>query len=196
MAQRLNRRQMDEIDKCVLLCTQCHAIIHAQEITATLELSAELDRRLVRQQFQGWIRADKVAKSFTFVTNQPYLLEPCELRLGDQDPRLLFLVEIEQERNLHSWLAEIQDHKAIEIRALSSRRHFMRIDHVAGSQIRVRQSLGLPITALEFYPVNQPTEIFFFRNGFLLTATGEIHSVGEVTYSCTLKLPDGTRANA
>ena len=195
MAQRLNRRQMDEIDKCVLLCTQCHAIIHAQEITATLELAAELHHRLVRQQFQGWIRADKLAKSLTFMTNQPYLLELCEVHLGDQAPQLLFLVEIEQERNLRRWFAEIQQHKTIEIRSVSRRKHFMRVDHVQGNEITVTQSLGLPITALEFYPVNQPNEIFFFRNGFLLTATGEVHSDGQVTYKCTL-LTDGPCAAA
>lgn len=188
MAQRLSRRQMDEIDKCVLLCNRCHAILHAQEITATLQLSAEFKRRTVRQDFQGWIRADKVAKSLTFVTNQPYLLELCEVRVGGQAPILLFLVEVEQEGNLRRWLAEIEQHKTIDIRSLRNRRHFMHVEQVHGSQISVTQALGLPITALEFYPIDRPNEVIFFRNGFILTATGEVHSEGQVTYNCTLTL--------
>jgi hypothetical protein len=189
MAQRLSRRKMEEIDKCVLLCTQCHGIIHAQEITGTLQLSAELQHRIVRQHFQGWIRADKVAKSFTFVTNQPYMLELCEVRVGSRAPIFMFLVEVEQKRNLQRWLEEIEQHKTIEICSLRNRRYFMRIEHVHGSQISVTHALGLPITTLEFYPIDRPNELIFFRNGFLLTATGEIHSEGQLTYNCTLTLP-------
>ena len=196
MAQRLNRRQMDEIDKCVLLCTQCHAIIHAQEITATLELSAELHQRLVRQHFQGWVRADKIAKTLTFVTNQPYLLELCEVRLGDQVAQPMFLIEVEQECNLQRWLADIEQHKTIDIRSIRSRKHFMHVEHVHGNQITVTQALGLPITALEFYPIDHPNDVFYFRNGFVLTATGEVHLNGQVKCNCTLTLPASPRPDA
>lgn len=189
MAQRLSRRQMDEIDKCVLLCTQCHAVIHAQEITATLELSAQIDKRIAKQTFTGWIRADRVAKTLTFVTNQPYLLLPCEVKLGTEEPRTFFIVEIEQDRNLKSWLADLEQHKIIEIRSLMNPRHFMRATHTAPGHMSVKQTLGLPITALELQPLDQPKEKIFIRNGIWLSASGEVLTDGELNYTCSLLSP-------
>jgi hypothetical protein len=186
MAQRLSRRQMDEIDKCVLLCTQCHGVIHAQEIIATLELSAQLGKRIAHQKFDGWIRADKVAKTLTFVTNQPYLLMPCEVRLGTEEPIRLFVVEIEQDRNLMSWLADLERHKVIEIRSLANPRHFMRVAHTAPGYMAVKQTLGLPITALEFHPVAKPKDRIFIRNGIWLSSSGEVLTEGELSYTCSL----------
>jgi hypothetical protein len=180
MAQRLSRRQMDEIDKCVLLCTQCHGVIHAQEITATLELSAQLGKRIAKQKFDGWIRADRVSKELTFVTNQPYLLLPCEVRLGKEEPRRLFVIEIEQVRNLKSWLADLERHKVIEIRSLANPRHFMLITHMAPGYMAVKQTLGLPITALEIHPVDNPKERIFIRNGIWLSSSGEVLTEGEM----------------
>ena len=186
MAQRLSRRQMDEIDKCVLLCTHCHAVIHAQEIVATLELSAQLNRRIAKQQFHGWIRADGVAKTLTFVTNEPYLLQPCEIRLGTQVPRTLFIIEIDQDKNLRSWLADIEQHKIVEIRSLTNPKHFMRIRHTSPGFMSVTQTLGLPITSLEFHPVEKPKDRIFIRNGIWLSSSGDVLTEGELNYTCSL----------
>lgn len=186
MAQRLSRRQMDEIDKCVLLCTQCHGVIHAQEITATLELSVQLGKRIARQRFMGWIRSDKSAKTLTFVTNEPYLLVPCEVKLGPEYLQTLFIVEIERDRNLKSWLADLERHKFIEIRSLANPKHFMRITHTAPGHMAVKQTLGLPITSLEFHPTERPKERIFVRNGIWLSASGDVLTEGELNYTCSL----------
>jgi hypothetical protein len=186
MAQRLSRRQMDEIDKCVLLCRQCHGVIHAQEITATLELSAQLGKSIARQTFDGWVRADKVAKTLTFLTNQPYLLIPCEVRLGTEEPKRYFAIEIEQERNLKTWLAELERYKVIEIRSLASPKHFMHLKHTAAGYMSVKQTLGLPITALEFHPVGMPDDRIFVRNGIWLSSSGDVLTEGELNYTCSL----------
>src|SRR4051794_2987882 len=40
--------QLDEVDKCVLLCVECHKALHAQNITASLEVTLKLpDKRVV-----------------------------------------------------------------------------------------------------------------------------------------------------
>ena len=50
-----------------------------------------------------------------------------------------------------------------------------------------------PITALDLYPIDRPKEVAYFRNGFFLSATGEIHSEGQMSYRCTLNLPASRR---
>lgn len=185
MAQRLSRRQMDELDKCVLLCTQCHRIIHAQNNTGTLELAVEVGRRRVTQRVHGWIRTDRVAKQVSFVTNEPYLLEPCEVRAGQEAPRLMFLVEIERSDNLQRWLAQLEQHRNVEIVSLRDRKRFMRIEHIEGDQFTVTQAIGFPVTSFEFVPRDVPDEVVFFRNGVVLTKKGNVHTSGQVTYTAT-----------
>jgi hypothetical protein len=89
MSQRLSRRQMDELDKCALLCVQCHATLHAQEILGTLNLSVQVEQRLVRQTIKGWVKADMVERKLFFVTNEPYLLHPYEITVESQSSRVL-----------------------------------------------------------------------------------------------------------
>ncbi len=189
MAQRLSRKQIAEIDKCVLLCRQCHGIIHAQEITCTLELSVELNKRRVKQELKGWARFDSVAKQFTFVSNQPYLLELCQVRVGNKEPVLMFLIEIEKEMNLQRWFYDIASYGRVEIISQSVRHRYMTIEHVEGNKVSVTQSLGFPITALEFHPTDQPSEKIFFHNGIILTASGDFQSSGQLSYNCALLPP-------
>ena len=186
MAKRLSRSQLDEIDKCVLLCGQCHSIIHAQHIVATLDLSVQLDQRMVKQSIKGWARFDKTERSFTFVSNQPYLLHICQVRVGTQAPTLMCLIEIESKMVSEDWIGSIERHKSVEVQSLQNRRHFMRIQHIEQDRFTVTQSVGLPLTMLEFHPTDKPKEILYLRNGFLLTASGEVRTQGEITLNATL----------
>lgn len=90
----ITAEQIDEIDKCVLLCKQCHGIIHAQNIEGTLEASLKIDNRTIKQKFKGWFVVDKIDKTITFITNEKLLLEPCIVRVGDSE-QLLCLLEID-----------------------------------------------------------------------------------------------------
>ena len=186
MSQRLTRRQMDEIDKCVLLCTQCHATMHAQEITGTLRLSVQLNKRLVSQSLKGWVKADFVDRRLAFVTNEPYLLHPCEIRIGSEAPKSLCLIEIEEDSNLHDWLRKIEHHKHIEIYSFRDRKVVMQLDHVEGKRIAVKQAIGFPLTRLELHATNVPGEKIYFRNGIVLMASGAIHSTGVISYELSL----------
>jgi hypothetical protein len=187
MSQRLSRRQLDEIDKCVLLCTQCHAVVHAQEITGSLTLSAQLHDRLVSQTFPGWIKADYADKTLTFVTNQPYLLHACEVRVGQQPPQLLFLTEIAQEANLYRWFREIEIHKLVEVVSPRGRRVLMQLEHIEGKRVLVREAIDFPLTAIEFRATNVPGEVLYHRNGFVLMASGAVHSRGVISFEMTLR---------
>jgi hypothetical protein len=186
MARQLSRRQLEEVDKCVLLCVHCHNLIHAQEIRATLTLSAQVDTRVVSQVVQGWVKADLREKRLTFVSNEPYLLHPCSVSVGTQEPRLLLLQEILGESNLISWLRNIEDHKHVEIYSYHHRKTAMKISHIAGRQASITQLIGFPSTQIEFFATNVPGEEIHFRNGVVVMKSGAVHPTGEVSYSINL----------
>lgn len=186
MAQRLSRRQLDEVDKCVLLCVHCHNLIHAHEIRATLTLSAQVNERLVLQVIRGWVKADLIDKKLIFVSSEPYRLHPCHVTLGNQEPRLLLLWEIEEESNLLQWLRNISEHKSIEIYSHHHRRIAMRFSHLGGNRISAVQLIEFPAVQIEFYATNVPSEEIYFRNGVVVMKSGEIHTSGEVSYEMKL----------
>jgi hypothetical protein len=49
-------------------------------------------------------------------------------------------------------------------------------------------ALGLPILSIEAWPIDKPNEVAFVRNGFFLSASGELHSEGQMSYDCNLDL--------
>jgi len=186
MAQRLSRRQLDEVDKCVLLCVLCHNLIHAQEIRATLTLSVQVDRRLVLQVVHGWVKADLTEKRLTFVGGEPYLLHPCHVTIGTQPPQLLLLREIEEEPNLPRWLHNISEHKSVEIYSHHHRRIAMKLTHIEGKRVSVVQMIGFPVVRIEFYATNVPGEEIHFRNGVVVMKSGAVHMSGEIRYEVDL----------
>jgi len=186
MKQMLSLEQIEEVDKCTLLCTQCHAVIHAQEITAKLELSVEIGQRKVTQCFDGWIKADIFDKTFTFVTNQRFLLKPCEVRFGTKDPIELCVIEIEKDGNLLDWLQNISQYKFVEILARSNREVLMQIEYTGERKVKITQAIGFPVTAIDMSTQEDGANDVWMRNGVVLTKAGEIHTSGTLSYYCDL----------
>ncbi len=186
MKQMLSLEQIEEVDKCTLLCTQCHTVIHAQEITAKLELSVEIDSRTVSQLFEGWIKADALDKTLTFVTNQTFLLQPCVVRVGTKTPIELCVIEIEKDGNLLDWLQNIAQYKCVEILARSNCDVLMRIEHLGEKEVKVTQAIGFPVTAINLSTQEDGADNVWMRNGLILTREGEIHTNGVFSYHCNL----------
>lgn len=186
MKQMLSPEQIEEVDKCTLLCTQCHSVIHAQEITAKLELSVKINNRTVSQCFEGWIKADALDKTFTFVTNQRFLLQPCVVRVGKKNPVELCVIEIEQDGNLLDWIQNIARYKFVVILARSNRNVLMQIEHLGEKEVKVTQAIGFPVTAINLSTLDNGANNVWVRNGLVLTREGEIHTKGIFSYECNL----------
>lgn len=187
MKQVLSPEQIEEVDKCTLLCTQCHAIIHAQNIKGDLELSVVFDGRTVTQKFKGWILYDATDNRATFVTNQRLMLQPCEVRFGTRDPVKLCVIEIEQE-HLLNWLKRLEDLKTVEIVACSNAKPLMRIEHISTKKAKITQALGFPVTSIDASSKGNGIYDLWLRNGVALSKTGEVLTSGTFSYSCELLL--------
>lgn len=186
MKQVLSLEQIDELDKCTLLCTQCHAIIHAQEIAAKLEISVELENRVVSQHLDGWIKADVLDKTLTFVTNQRILLQPCEVRVGDNDPVWLCVIEIERDDTFLDWLRNISQYKVMEVLDSSRRHLLMQIEHAGERRAKITQAIGFPVTAINLSTKGNGEDDVWLRHGILLTKAGKVFTTGTFTYQCDL----------
>lgn len=188
MKQSLSSKQIEEIDKCVLVCNQCHDIIHAQEITGSMCVTVKFDNREVSQDLEGWFIHDQLDKKFTFLTNQKVLLQVCKIEFEDQPEKHLCVLEIEREENLISWLKNIQKHKSISIKSEITNEILMRIEHVKNKTIKVSHKVGFPITAIDLKVDEGDASYLWFRNGIGLTKEGDVFDSGVLNYTCELKI--------
>lgn len=186
ISRNISSEQLDEIDKCVLLCAQCHSIIHVQEITAKLKLSIEIEGRNIDQNFEGWIKADLKERTFTFITNQRYLLQICDVVIGTKEPLVMAVIEIERKENLTDWLKNISTYKTIKIISNSDKKLLMCIEHIEKNSAKITQAIGFPVTAIDYASKGSNKNDIWFRNGYVLKKSGEIYTTGSISYNCNL----------
>ncbi|OWK36491.1 hypothetical protein [Fimbriiglobus ruber] len=85
--RNLSTEQLNELDKCVLLCSFCHDLVEAQNIRTTVRLKIELAGRTGEQTFKGHIIWDAIEKRMRFITNEPFRLNPYNVVIGEAPRR-------------------------------------------------------------------------------------------------------------
>lgn len=76
MRNKLNTIKLEELEKCVLLCAQCHKILHAQNQEVTVEFEFRVKDQVVTKKLSGWVITDNLANTKKFITNEAHLLHP------------------------------------------------------------------------------------------------------------------------
>src|SRR5262245_45230982 len=79
----LSSEQLDEVDKCVLLCRQCHGILHAQGITGRVQFTVKIGVRKASQTLRGQLIIDRRDRRVTFLTSERILVIPYLLQIGE-----------------------------------------------------------------------------------------------------------------
>jgi hypothetical protein len=194
MAQRLSRRQIDEMDKCVLLCRHCHGVIHAQNIRAQLTLSIDFRSRVVSQSVSGWVKLDRVSKTLGFITNEPYRLHPCRVEMLDGTE--LFLTVGEIGSKVLQWMGQMESIQDLKVFRLQDDRLVYSMRYVGHRSIAIQHLIQFPVIEIEYQEQDHPREVVFLRNGFALLKSGDVLSAGTVKYTLNLEEGVGLLADA
>lgn len=182
----ISTEQIDEVDKCVLLCRKCHGILHAQNIDGYMEITVNFDGRNVSQKLNGQFIVDKLDKEITFLSNQKLLLEPYLVKVGGEPEKVLCALELETESFLASRFLNLESHKSIVIQSIDGKRELMKAEYIEGRKAKFSQALGFPIFMMQLSENEGDPPYLWIRNGMLLTKNGEIIIKG--TISCEVKL--------
>jgi hypothetical protein len=188
MKRVISAEQIEEVDKCVLLCSECQGIVHAQDQKGTLTIYADIDDRKVLQKFNGWFVLDYIEKSITFLSNEKNLLQPCIVKVGTEKEKKYFILELMQDKCLYKWLNEIGRHKRIEVRSINRKQIILEVEHVNGKRANIRIILGMPIFAMNFDVSEGTSSYLWLRNGMVLTKEGKVISEGEVSFPVDLNI--------
>ena len=182
----ISTKQLDEIDKCVLLCRNCHGILHAQNINAELEVTANVDNQKATQRFKGQVIVDLKEKHFTFLTNERMLLIPYHVKIGATKARTLFGMQLEVENFLISFLKDIDKSKTIKIFFYGSNKIAMEAEYVKGRNIILKHDISFSGFKSELMQNKGDSPVIWIRNGIALTKEGEIIRSGIITYDMEL----------
>lgn len=178
--------QLDEVDKCILLCRQCHAVLHAQNITGNLHLTVSADGKQATQAMKGHIIADKNSKRVKFLTNERVLAVPYRLRIGEDKPQFCFGTELEQEGLLVKHFRDLPRIKTLTVMAYKGSHVWMRAEHIKGTEITMEQDIRFPVLTAELCGDSEHAPLIWLRNGVALTKDGQVIHNGTVTSEATL----------
>ena len=185
--RNISTEQLEELDKCVLLCRQCHGVIHAQNIKGTLEIKVNCDGKEISQKLEGQLILDNVDKELTFISNQKCLLAPYRVIVGSEKEKILCGVQLETEGLLAALLNKIEKHKIIEIYSINGKRLLMKAEHVKGREVKLTQTVDFPIFTIELSESKGGKPYLWVRNGLMLNKDGSIQSKGVLNYKMVLK---------
>jgi len=184
--RNISVEQIAEVDKCVLLCRNCHGIIHAQNIKGKVKVILTFDDKEVFQYLNGWFVKDSLDKTITFVTNDRILLEPCWVKVGCEKEKIFCMLELHQENRLFNWINNISVHKKIEVRSRNKEKLLLCIEHIKENRVQVRQSLEYTELSMDFDVSEGDSSYLWIRNGMVLTKEGKVITSGEVSYPLDL----------
>lgn len=183
----LSTEQIDELDKCVLLCRQCHGIIHAQNRSATALLTMTYQQKTAQQQFTGQMIFDLVERTGTFITNEPVLLTPYLVQVGSRKPKIEFGTTLREER-IKSFIDNLAKFKSVTIRNIYDD-VMLQLSVVGRDAFRMTHDVRFPAAAFALTFNGAPSPYIWFRNGFALSQTGEILDRGTITLSARMLNP-------
>lgn len=79
--RNISTEQLDELDKCVLLCAYCHGAVHAQNINTSVVITVTVEGQSASQTVSGQVIYDKVDRKLSFFTDNELEVWPYWLTL-------------------------------------------------------------------------------------------------------------------
>lgn len=181
----ISTEQLDELDKCVLLCDRCHDILHAQNANGTLELTVRRGSRKATQRFNCQVIIDYRNRSIKFLSADRYLLDAYRVKVGPRRPRLMFGTELYANGVLSGLFNDLPTLKRITISTWDTHESMATAEHISATEYRLQSSVGFNVLSYDLCADGPDTPLVWVRNGLASTKDGEITSTATVT--CTVK---------
>jgi hypothetical protein len=178
--------QLDEIDKCVLLCRQCHGILHAQSISGNLQFTVNVAERTATQTLKCQVIIDKKENRARFLTNERVLVIPYRLKIGELEPQLHFGIELEKEGVLIKHFRDLPHIKTLTVMSYKDSRILLHVEHIDRKCVKMEYDVRFPVWESELCGVGKNDPLVWVRNGVGLTKDGKVIYKGTVKFEGTI----------
>jgi hypothetical protein len=173
----LSTEQLDEVDKCLLVCSNCHGIFHGQNLKATLSFLLRWQKKTYEQTVSGVLMIDKGTSTWSFFSDEEVLFLPYKVSQGGRRPRHYFGRELKPK--LIPFLLETERFSPLVIRDHKDKVLLQARDMGNGNAEMVMDIRFHLMPTQLFVDVDQPG--WWVRNGVAVGVEGEVISDGRFT---------------
>jgi hypothetical protein len=170
--------QLNELDKCILLCAQCHKLIHAQNIKADLNLKLEFERKVYKQKIIGWMILDFLEKKMRFFSDQVFKLNTYQIRIGGEKAKPIVGIEMDSGEYFSNLFRGLPEYKDFEIRNSENTKVLMKARLLKGNEFELKQAVEFPFLEYEWSEEGVQS---WARNGKVLDENGHFINHGTLT---------------
>lgn len=182
--RKISKEQLQELDKCVLLCRQCHGVVHAQNISVKLRVTVEHNGKEYSQDFTGCCVVNYRDKTVRFLTDQKNLLISYMVKVGVDAPFPMIGTELNSNGFLLNHIQNLHKHKKIEIRDGAGKKVLVIAEYVKVGEIDLKCSYSFPFLSMDFESEDK-TSVWIGR-GRYVDSNGNVESEG--SFSTRVKL--------
>ncbi|MSU79693.1 MAG: hypothetical protein EXS16_16595 [Gemmataceae bacterium] len=190
---RLSSEILEEVDKCVLLCSGRHKILHAQEISRTFWAWVRVRGRMFRQRMNGNGIYNHKHKTITFLSNEMPKIFPCwvayKAASKPQEPKRLATFRAIEKR-LMSIFKALRVGDAFGIWTYNGKL-VAELSRTQDEGCVLKQLVIFPLIKAELYEDDGTP--FFARNGIALLADGTTTSKAMITLTGLREETDSIR---
>jgi hypothetical protein len=172
--------QLDELDKCNLLCRVCHGAWHNQRLRGKSTFTITLpDGRVVKKRvpFHGLIEFHKPKPKIHFFPDKPYELEIYGYRLGSS--KMLYRVGFELEKDLGRLLLATRRRHALRI--WDRKGLVFKAERREATHLRFQFSVRFSILKFEGRPDSPQPPCIWVRNGKVVIRGRGVRKTGLVS---------------
>jgi hypothetical protein len=182
----ISTETLDEIDKCILLCGECHDILHAQSIDGQVKFTVTVGGRTAEQTVSGNFVVDSIDNVLTFLTNERVYVVPYLMQVGeDGTPELVFGTELNDGKILKQ-LASLRESKIMKLFSVPDRRKMFQATLTERGSVLMKFDVGLQLPlSIDPAPKNNEPVQGWFRNGVALRSDGLVVTSGTITIDIT-----------
>lgn len=179
--QNLSTKQVDELDKCILLCRNCHGLVHAQNTRVSAIITVNDGVREVSQKLTGWLIADKKEKSFKILSEETLLLERYKEKDGSGNEEILYGVDLESGERFTSNLKKLREKETYCLWSVQKNELMIRVTKI-GENLKIENNVAFRFFRIEAPSLAKKGDRFWYRNGVVLYGDGRIQKEGLYTF--------------
>jgi hypothetical protein len=184
----LSREQLDEVDKCVLLCVECHKALHAQNITGQAHLVLNLPgNRNVEQTFKGQFLFDLQANTQSFFTDEQPLIFPFYAFRGRAEPELLTGLDLGNGRFIQL-VSETRETERLAFKGMDNQ-YLMIVRKLDNESFRLQYNVRFTYVKFEFRD-SEGTPLAWVRNGTAIQREGMVMKEGWLNSVVEYRTPE------
>jgi hypothetical protein len=174
--QKLSSEQLEEVDKCVLLCSVCHGLVHAQNIKAKVTITIDYEERSLSQDLNGWLIVDMVDNSKKFFSEERLLLTRYLEKLNDAEPIVIFGIDLKDGLRYKDMVASLKKGDVYQIFHAETGDLMLQAKSTdTGLELDINVKFGFIDIDASKAPKGSR---FWYRNGYRLLENGEVETEG------------------